>query len=189
MKTRLMRLTALTMGGLAALAGDLPRLDDSGGFAVGFSWISAAHADDAGGSQGSENVESGSTVAGGGGGEGASNRVDGGGSGGTEGSGDGSGSGESSEGFGSGAGGGGGVSGGGDDGGGERVSGGEDRSSSRDSRDYGPTGSSWQGGSNFLNLFRWAPESPAEENRPEPAAAQKSNKELRENVARNRREP
>ncbi|WDZ80214.1 hypothetical protein PWG15_20660 (plasmid) [Ensifer adhaerens] len=170
MRTRLLRLTALSIGGLAALAGDLPRLNDSGSFAAGFSWISAAHADDAdvgggngenradGGDQGGENV-----------GSGGSNGTEGGGDGGGGGWGTGDGSGSGGVPGGTGAGGGGAavIDSGSD-------SHGENRSSVRDSRDYGPTGNVWHGGSNFLNLFRQTPERRFEPSQPEPSARQKT---------------
>ena len=139
MRTRLLRLTALSIGGFAALAGDMPRLNDSGSLAAGFSWISAAHADDTDG-----------------GGDGG---------GGDWGTGDGSGVG--------------GVPGGtGAGGGGAAVidsdSHSERHSSSRDSRDYGPSGNVWYGGSSFLNLFRRTPERRFERSQPESSARQKT---------------
>lgn len=188
MRTRLLRLTALSIGGFLALAGDLPHLDDSGSFAAGFSWITAAHAEDAdvgggngengagGSNQGGENGESGASISGdrrlaGSGGRGSATfRGPGGGSvqsngakgGGEAGTGDGGGT--NGEPVGTGAGGGGGAVG----------LDGERRSLSRDSRDYGPTGSVWHGGSSFLNLFRRTPEEPAEGSGPESSTRQKS---------------
>ncbi|WP_291151779.1 hypothetical protein [Ensifer sp. SSB1] len=180
MRSRLLRLTALTMGALA-LAGGLPR---DGRFAAGFSWISAAHADDAdvdggngegapgGSDQGGENIGSGGTEGGGDGG------------GGDWGSGDGSGAGEGPGGTGAG-GGGGAIDGVGVfDGDSERHS-----SSSRDGRDYGPTGSAWHGGSSFLNLFRRTPEGPIEGNRPESSPGQKSDTGSSKSAGHTKREP
>jgi len=168
LRTRLLRLTALSIGGLAALAVDLPRLDDSGSFAAGFSWISAAHADDAdvGGGNG-ENGADGSDHGG--------ENVENGGSNGTEGGGDGGG-GDWGTGDGSGVGG---VPGGtGAGGGGAAVidsdSHSEPHSSMRDSRDYGPSGKVWHGGSNFLNLFRQTPKRRFERSQPESSARQKT---------------
>lgn len=178
MRTRLLRLTALSIGVLA-FAGDLPR---DGSFTAGLSWISAAHADDAntgggngegapgGGDQGGENVGSGGTEGGGDG------------SGGNWGSGDGSGVG--GEPGGTGAGGGGGVI----DGSG--LSGGDnERHSSRDGRDYGPTGSVWHGGSSFLNLFRQTPEEPAEGSGPESSTRQKGDAGSHKSAGHTKKEP
>ncbi len=165
MRTRLLRLTALSIGVLA-FAGDLPR---DGSFTAGLSWISAAHADDAntgggngegapgGGDQGGENVGSGGTEGGGDG------------SGGNWGSGDGSGAGPEPglEPGGTGAGGGGAAVI-------DRNSRSEPHSSMRDSRDYGPGGSTWHGGSSFLNLFRQTPERRGEGNQPQSSARQKT---------------
>ncbi len=167
LRTRLLRLTALSIGGLVALAGDLPRLDDSGSFATGFSWISAAHADDDVGGGNGENGTDGSDQGG--------ENVGSGGSNGTEGGGDGGG-GDWGTGDGSGVGG---VPGGtGAGGGGAAVidsdSHSEPHSSMRDSRDYGPSGKVWHGGSNFLNLFRQTPERRFERSRPESSARQKA---------------
>ncbi|MCK3777917.1 hypothetical protein MZK49_14500 [Ensifer sesbaniae] len=163
MRTRLLRLTALSIGGFAALAGDLPRLNDSGSLAAGFSWISAAHADDTdGGSGNSENGADGSDQGG--------ENVEGGGSNGAEGGGD----------WGTGDGSGvGGVPGGtGAGGGGAAVidsdSHSERHSSSRDSRDYGPSGNVWYGGSSFLNLFRRTPERRFQHSQPESSGRQKT---------------
>jgi hypothetical protein len=182
LRTCLLRLTALSIGALAAFGGDLPRLNGDRGFAAGLSWISAAHADDAdaggtngegaagGSDQGSENVGSG-------------------GSNGTEGGGDwgsGDGSGVGGEPGGTGAGGGGGVI----DGSG--LSGGDSErhsSSSRDGRDYGPTGSVWHGGSSFLNLFRRTPEEPPEGSGPESSTRQKSDAGSRKSAGHTRTEP
>ncbi|MEI2297353.1 hypothetical protein [Ensifer sp. MJa1] len=172
MRTRRLRLTALSMGGLAALAGDLPRLDDSGSFAAGFSWIASAHADDADGGGGNGGNGADSTDQGG-------ENVGSGGSNGTEGGGDGGGGdgggGDWGTGDGSGVGG---VPGGGGAGGGGGVIDSGSRSvhqsSSRDSRDYGPSGDDWHGGNNFLNLFRQAPERRFERSQPEPSARQKT---------------
>ena len=168
LRTRLLRLTALSIDDLAALAVDLPRLDDSGSFAAGFSWISAAHADDAdvGGGNG-ENGADGSDHGG--------ENVENGGINGTEGGGDGGG-GDWGTGDGSGVGG---VPGGtGAGGGGAAVidsdSHSEPHSSMRDSRDYGPSGKVWHGGSNFLNLFRQTPERRFERSQPESSARQKT---------------
>ncbi|MGF6254581.1 hypothetical protein [Ensifer sp. LBL] len=165
MRTRLLRLTALSIGVLA-FAGDLPR---DGSFTAGLSWISAAHADDAntgggngegapgGGDQGGENVGSGGTEGGGDG------------SGGNWGSGDGSGAGPEPglEPGGTGAGGGGAAVI-------DRNSHSEPHSSMRDSRDYGPGGSTWHGGSSFLNLFRQTPERRGEGSQPQSSARQKT---------------
>ncbi|WP_052202147.1 hypothetical protein [Ensifer sp. ZNC0028] len=165
MRTRLLRLTALSIGVLA-FAGDLPR---DGSFTAGLSWISAAHADDTnsgggngegapgGGDQGGENVGSGGTEGGGDG------------SGGNWGSGDGSGAGPEPglEPGGTGAGGGGAAVI-------DRNSHSEPHSSIRDSRDYGPGGSTWHGGSSFLNLFRQTPERRGEGSQPQSSARQKT---------------
>lgn len=165
MRTRLLRLTALSIGVLA-FAGDLPR---DGSFTAGLSWISAANADDTntgggngegapgGGDQGGENVGSGGTEGGGDG------------SGGNWGSGDGSGAGPEPglEPGGTGAGGGGAAVI-------DRNSHSEPHSSIRDSRDYGPGGSTWHGGSSFLNLFRQTPERRGEGNQPQSSARQKT---------------
>ncbi|MGF6158243.1 hypothetical protein M2267_003510 [Ensifer sp. KUDG1] len=165
MRTRLLRLTALSIGVLA-FAGDLSR---DGSFTAGLSWISAAHADDAntgggngegapgGGDQGGENVGSGGTEGGGDG------------SGGNWGSGDGSGAGPEPglEPGGTGAGGGGAAVI-------DRNSHSEPHSSMRDSRDYGPGGSTWHGGSSFLNLFRQTPERRGEGSQPQSSARQKT---------------
>ena len=165
MRTRLLRLTALSIGVLA-FAGDLPR---DGSFTAGLSWISAANADDAntgggngegapgGGDQGGENVGSGGTEGGGDG------------SGGNWGSGDGSGAGPEPglEPGGTGAGGGGAAVI-------DRNSHSEPHSSMRDSRDYGPGGSTWHGGSSFLNLFRQTPERRGEGSQPQSSARQKT---------------
>ena len=165
MRTRLLRLTALSIGVLA-FAGDLPR---DGSFTAGLSWISAAHADDTntgggngegapgGGDQGGENVGSGGTEGGGDG------------SGGNWGSGDGSGAGPEPglEPGGTGAGGGGAAVI-------DRNSHSEPHSSMRDSRDYGPGGSTWHGGSSFLNLFRQTPERRGERSQPQSSARQKT---------------
>lgn len=167
LRTRLLRLTALSIGGLVALAGVLPRLNDSGSFATGFSWISAAHADDDVGVGNGENGTDGSDQGG--------ENVGSGGSNGTEGGGDGGG-GDWGTGDGSGVGG---VPGGtGAGGGGAAVidsdSHSEPHSSLRDSRDYGPSGKVWHGGSNFLNLFRQTPERRFERSQPESSARQKT---------------
>lgn len=165
MRTRLLRLTALSIGVLA-FAGDLPR---DGSFTAGLSWISAAHADDTntgggngegapgGGDQGGENVGSGGTEGGGDG------------SGGNWGSGDGSGAGPEPglEPGGTGAGGGGAAVI-------DRNSHSEPHSSIRDSRDYGPGGSTWHGGSSFLNLFRQTPQRRGEGSQPQSSARQKT---------------
>ncbi|NUS70148.1 MAG: hypothetical protein HOQ41_17505 [Ensifer adhaerens] len=166
MRIRLLRLTALSIGGLAVLAGDLPRLDSSGRFAAGFSWISAAHAD--GADTGGGNGETGTGGSGEGGG---SHGTDGGGvgGGGDWGSGDGSGAGPEPglEPGGTGAGGGGAAVI-------DRNSHSEPHSSIRDSRDYGPGGSTWHGGSSFLNLFRQTPERRGEGSQPQSSARQKT---------------
>ncbi|OCP13595.1 hypothetical protein BC374_12130 [Ensifer sp. LC13] len=188
MRTRLLRLTALSIGGLAALAGDLPRLGDGRSFAAGLSWISAAHADDAdaGGGNG-ENGAGGSDQGGENVGSGGSNGTEGGGDWGT---GDGSGSGGVPGG--TGAGGGGGAI----DGNSERhssppgIDGHSARHSlSRDTRDYGPSGNVWHGGSNFLNLFRQAPETRPERSRPESSSGQRTDAGSRKNAVQTRREP
>lgn len=177
MRTRLLRLTALSIGGLAALAGDLPRLGDGGRFAAGFSWISTAHADET--ETGGSNGEG----APGGGENGGGDGTVGGGSHGVEGGGDGSGSGvEGLEPGGTGAGGGGGPIDG-------SFSDNESRSSSHDSRDYGPTGNSWHGGSSFLNLFRQTPEEPTEGSGPESSARPKSDAGSRKSAGHTKKEP
>jgi hypothetical protein len=168
-RIRLLRLTALSIGGLAVLAGDLPRLDGSGRFAAGSSLISTAHAEDAdagggsgengtdGGGQGGENV----------GGGGSDGTVGGGYAGGGDwGTGDGSGAGPEPglEPGGTGAGGGGAAI--------DGASHSEDRPTLRDTRDYGPSGNTWHGGSSFLNLFRQTPQSRGEQSQPEPPAGQ-----------------
>ncbi len=178
MRSRLLRLTALTIGALA-LAGDLPC---DGRFADGLSWISVAHAEDT--EAGGGNGENGT-----GGGDQGGENVEGGGSNGTAGggdwgSGDGSGVGEVPGGTGAGGGGsvidGSGLTGGNS----ERHS-----SSTRDGRDYGPTGSVWHGGSSFLNLFRRTPEEPVEESGPESSTGQKSDAGSRKSEGHTKREP
>jgi hypothetical protein len=170
-KIRLLRLTALSIGGLAVLAGDLPRLDGSGRFAAGSSLISTAHAEDADAGNGSgENGTGGGDQDGGTAGGGGSDGAVGGGNagGGDWGSGDGSGAGPEPglEPGGTGAGGGGAAI--------DSATHSEDRPTLRDQRDYGPSGNTWHGGSNFLNLFRQTPEKRGERSQPESSARQKT---------------
>ena len=176
MRTRLLRLTALSIGGLAALAGDLPHLNDDGSLAAGFSWISAAHADGADTGGGNGETGTGGSDQGGESGEGGgSNGTEGGGhgGGGDWGTGDGSGAGPEPglEPGGTGAGGGGAAVSDSDS---DGDSPSEHHSSGRDQRDYGPSGNVWHGGSNFLNLFRQTPEKDGEQSQPQSSARQKN---------------